>query len=83
MEEARLKYEGFSAGVKAILGSQSRIDGVRDCLANLLTVKKGYEVAIETAMSEYLQSIVVDTMESVDKAIAYLKEHSYGRASFI
>ncbi len=83
LEEARLKYEGFSAGVKAILGSQSKIDGVRDCLANLLTVKKGYEIAIETAMSEYLQSIVVDTMESVDKAIAYLKEHSYGKASFI
>ncbi|OIO32998.1 MAG: chromosome segregation protein SMC [Candidatus Omnitrophica bacterium CG1_02_40_15] len=83
LEEARLKYEGFSAGVKAILGSQSRIDGVRDCLANLLTVKKGYEAAIETAMSEYLQSIVVDTMESVDNAIAYLKEHSYGKASFI
>nr|MBU1327787.1 chromosome segregation protein SMC [Candidatus Omnitrophota bacterium] len=83
LEEARLRYEGFSAGVKAILGSQSRIDGVRDCLANLLTVKKGYEVAIETAMSEYLQSIVVDTMESVDKAIMYLREHSYGKASFI
>jgi len=81
LEEARLKYEGFSAGVKAILGSQSRIDGVRDCLANLLTVKKGYEVAIETAMSEYLQSIVVDTMESVDKAIAYLREHSCGKGS--
>jgi len=34
-------------------------------------------------MPEYLQSIVVDTMESVDKAIEYLKEHSYGKASFI
>ena len=83
LEEARLRYEGFSSGVKAILGSKSRIKGVRDCLANLLTVRKGYEVAIETAMSEYLQSIVVDNMESADKAIVYLKEHSYGKASFI
>jgi len=83
LEEARLKYEGFSAGVKAILGSQSRIEGIKDCLANLLTVRKGYETAIETAMSDYLQSIVVDNMESVDKAIAYLKENSCGKASFI
>ena len=83
LEEARLRYEGFSAGVKAILGNQSRIAGVRDCLANLLTVKRGYEAAIETAMSDYLQSIVIDTMESVDKAIAYLKENSCGKASFI
>jgi len=83
LEEARLRYEGFSSGVKAILGSSSRIEGVKDCLANLLTVRKGYEVAIETAIPEYLQSIVVDTMGSADKAIAYLKEHSYGKASFI
>ena len=83
LEEARLKYEGFSGGVKAILGSKSRIEGVRDCLANLLTVKKGYESAIETAMDEYLQSIVVDSIESIDKAIAYLKENSCGKASFI
>jgi len=83
LEEARLRYEGFSAGVKAILGNQSRIAGVRDCLANLLTVKRGYEAAIESAMSDYLQSIVIDTMESVDKAIAYLKENSCGKASFI
>ncbi|MCX5693001.1 MAG: chromosome segregation protein SMC [Candidatus Omnitrophica bacterium] len=83
LEEARLKYEGFSAGVKAILGSQSRITGIKDCLANLLTVRGGYEAAIEAAMSEYLQSIVVDNIESVDDAILYLKEHSCGKASFI
>ncbi len=83
LEEARVRYEGFSAGVKAILGSEARIDGVKDCLANLFTVKKGYEAAIEAAIPEYLQSIVVDSLESADKAIAYLKEHSYGKASFI
>jgi len=83
LEEARLRYEGFSSGVKAILGSKSRIQGVRDCLANLLTVKRGYEAAIETAISEYLQSIVVDSMESADLAIQYLKENSCGKASFI
>ena len=83
LEEARLKYEGFSAGVKAILGSQSRIGGIKDCLANLLTVRRGYEAAIEAAMSEYLQGIVVDNIESVDNAISFLKEHSCGKASFI
>ncbi|MFA5388428.1 MAG: chromosome segregation protein SMC [Candidatus Omnitrophota bacterium] len=83
LEEARLKYEGFSAGVKAILGSESRIEGVKDCLANLLTVKKGYETAIEAVMSEYLQGIVVDNIGSVDRAIAYLKEQSCGKALFI
>jgi len=88
LEEAKAKYEGFSSGVRAILGkdpsrSTPAISGVRDVLANLLTAKKGYEVAVESALGDYLQSIVVDTVESAEEAINFLKENSCGKASFI
>ncbi|MBU1062005.1 MAG: chromosome segregation protein SMC, partial [Candidatus Omnitrophica bacterium] len=88
LEEARAKYEGFSSGVKAILNKdnyedQRIIDGVKDVLANLLSVKKGYEKAMESALGESLEAIVVDTMSSAEEAINFLKENSYGKASFI
>ncbi len=87
LEEAKAKYEGFSSGVRSILGKSEdvrhEIEGIRDVLANLFSVKKGYEVSIETALGENLQSIVVDTMEAAEKAIAFLRENSRGRASFI
>ncbi|MFC1667213.1 chromosome segregation protein SMC [Candidatus Omnitrophota bacterium] len=87
LEAAKAKYEGFSSGVRAILGKSGEdrcdVDGVRDVLVNLLNVKKGYEVAVESALGEFLQAIVVDTMESAEKAMAYLKENSCGKASFI
>lgn len=87
LEEARIKYEGYSSGVKSILGKrgtdQPKIDGVMDCLANLLNVKKGYEIAIESALGKYLQSIVVNDIDAAEKAVSYLREHSLGSASFI
>ena len=87
LEEAKAKYEGFSSGVRSILGKSDEkvhsIEGIRDVLANLLSVKKGYEVAIETALGSNLQSIVVDTMEDAERAVKFLKEHSGGKASFI
>jgi len=88
LEQAKAKYEGFSSGVKAVLGKgpfedQEKLNGVRDVLANLLTVKKGYELAVELAFGEYLQSVVVDSMESAKDAINFLKENSCGKASFL
>ena len=88
LEEAKAKYEGFSSGVRAILGkdpmgNKRAIEGVRDVLANLLSVKKGYELAIESALGDCLQSLVVDTMESAEEAVDFLKKNSYGKTSFI
>ena len=88
LEEAKVKYEGFSSGVKAILGrgadiSSRPIEGAHEVLANMITVKKGYEIAIESALGDNLQAIIVDTADSAKKGVRFLKENSYGRASFI
>lgn len=89
LEEARARYEGFSSGVKAIMGKageaegQRAIDGVRDVLANLLSVNKGYEAAIESALQDYLQCVIVDTTEAAEKAVDFIKENSCGRTSFM
>ncbi|MBU4343454.1 MAG: chromosome segregation protein SMC [Candidatus Omnitrophica bacterium] len=84
LEEAKARYEGFSSGVKALLAKDSpRIEGVQDVLANLLNVKKGYEMAIETGLGEYLEAVVVDTWDAGEKAIHFIKENSCARTSFI
>ncbi|MBU4311961.1 MAG: chromosome segregation protein SMC [Candidatus Omnitrophica bacterium] len=84
LNEAKTKYEGFSLGVKALMGkNRPMIDGVRDVFANFLNVKKGYETAIETALGDYLQAIVVDSMEASQNAISFLKDNSSGKALFV
>ncbi|MDP8230518.1 MAG: chromosome segregation protein SMC [Candidatus Gorgyraea atricola] len=86
LNEAKAKYEGFSSGVKAIMGKgvfkKKPIEGVQDALANLFSVNKGYEIAIESALGENLESILVDDLESAEKAIEFLKENSLGKALF-
>lgn len=87
LQEARLRYEGFSTGVRAILDKSNparpQIEGIHDSLANLFNAEKGFETAIESALGEYLEAIVVSDISSVEKAMAYLKENAIGKAAFL
>ena len=87
LNEAKAKYEGFSSGVKAIMGKgafkKKPVEGVQDALANLFSVEKGYEIAMESALGENIESILVDDFESAERAIEFLKENSLGKALFV
>ena len=57
--------------------------GVRGVLANLISVEKEYETAIEIALGAAIQNIVTDTEEEAKKLVKYLKDNKLGRASFL
>ncbi len=52
-------------------------------VAGILTVEKGYETAIETALGFALQNIVVEDQGCARAAIAFLKDERAGRATFL
>ncbi|WP_075980957.1 chromosome segregation protein SMC [Bacillus massilinigeriensis] len=84
LEEMEDDYSGFFQGVKEVLKArESKLQGIKGAIAELITVPKKYEVAIETALGAAMQHIIVDTEESGRKAIQYLKQNSYGRATFL
>ncbi len=84
LEEMEEDYSGFFQGVKEILKARgSRLHGIEGAVAELVHVPKEYETAIETALGASLQHIVVDTEQSARTAIQFLKQHSYGRATFL
>ncbi|PLR97313.1 chromosome segregation protein SMC [Bacillus sp. T33-2] len=84
LEEMEEDYSGFFQGVKEILKARNnRLSGIEGAVAELIQVPKQYETAIETALGGAMQHIVVDTEESARKAIQFLKQHSYGRATFL
>ena len=60
-----------------------RLRGIIGPVAGILTVRKGYEVAIETALGFALQNIVVEDQGCARAAIAFLKEERAGRATFL
>ena len=95
MKESRLKFlieterekEGYTRSVKALLTAcekDSKLNkGINGVLANLISVDKKYEVAIEMCLGQATQNIVTDTEEDAKKLVAYLRANKLGRASFL
>jgi chromosome segregation protein len=84
LEEMEEDYSGFFQGVKEVLKARSgRLQGIEGAIAELINVPKEYETAIETALGGAMQHIVVQTEENARAAIQYLKQKSFGRATFL
>ncbi len=77
--------EGFSGAVKYILSESEKgiLRGVHGTVAKLISVKDEYAVAIETALGNNIQNIVVDSDADAKRAINLLKTNNIGRATFM
>jgi chromosome segregation protein len=75
---------GLHAGVRDALaaGRDGRLEGIRGTVAELLVVPESVEVAIEVALGNRLQDVVVATWMDAEAAIAHLKQSGAGRATF-
>ncbi len=84
LEEMQEDYSGFYQGVREVLKArENRLQGIEGAVAELLTVPKEYEVAMEIALGAAMQHIVVQTEEHARNAIAFLKQNKHGRATFL
>ena len=77
--------EGFSKAAKVIMDESARgiLRGIHGPVSKLISVKKEYTVAVETALGNNIQNIVVDTEVDAKRAINYLKSNNSGRATFM
>ena len=87
LEDLKAKYEGFSLGVKTVLkeaekGSQVS-QGVIGVVADLIEPFQGYDGAVEAALGDLVQAVVVKDRETAKRLIKFLDEGSLGRATFI
>jgi chromosome segregation protein len=84
LEDMEEDYSGFFQGVKEVLKArETRLQGIEGAIAELIHVPKQYETAIETALGGAMQHIVVQTEENARTAIQFLKQKSFGRATFL
>ncbi len=85
LEELEKNMEGFNHSVKAVMKESEggRIRGVHGPILRLLSVDRKYAIAIETALGNASQNIVVDSEGTAKYAIEMLKKSSSGRATFL
>ena len=78
--ETRLK-DSFGKAVETIMAAP--LPGVRGIIAELGQVDPQYATALEIAAGPRMRNIVVDTDADAARAIAYLKQNTVGRATFL
>ena len=95
MKESRYKFlmetekekDGYIKSVKSLLLAIDKDanlrTGVEGVLANLISVDKKYEVAIQMCLGQSMQNIVTATENDAKKLIEYLRQNNLGRASFL
>jgi len=87
LEDIKAKYEGFSLGVKSVLKEVEKgspvSEGVVGVLADLIEPFQGYDRAVEAALGELAQAVIVKNKETSKRLIKFLDDGSLGRAVFI
>jgi chromosome segregation protein len=85
LRELEESMEGCGEAVKAVVesGRRGELAGMHGILADLLQTEKRYERAIEAALGEKLQGLVVEGHTDAAAAIAFLKGSGKGRGTFV
>lgn len=79
-------YEGFNASVRKTLQlckkSRDIGKGVHGVVAQLMSIPKEYEIAMEVSLGYSMQNIVCDDEVDAKRIIKYLKQNNLGRVTF-
>ncbi len=85
LEEMQRDYEGYQHSVKQVLMQARRLpnSGVHGVVANLISVPRELERAVDMVLGNALQNLVVDREEDAKRMIDYLRNNRLGRATFL
>ena len=85
LDEMTREMEGYQQSVRHAVqhAREQRISGVRGVLAQLITVPREIETAVDMALGAAQQNIVTDRQETAKEIIAYLRQNRLGRATFL
>lgn len=77
------RYDGYGNSIKRVMEQKDKIPGILGVVADIITVNKQYEVAVETALGGSIQNIVTDNESTAKGLIDFLKKNRFGRATFL
>jgi len=85
LEELEAQRAGYGHGVQAVFAAARavRLTGVVGTVADLLEVPRELERAVEAALGERLQWVVMDTFAAAKEALGYLGSNGGGQATFL
>lgn len=83
LRELRDNYEGFAAGVRAVMRARESLPGIIGPAGDLIAPQKAYERAIEAALGGNINNVFIEDADSARKAVEFLVESRAGRVTFL
>jgi len=84
LKEVQNAFGWYPEGVQAVMASPDlKAAGVLGPLAEKIVVPEGYEQAVEAALGDRLQYLLVRDRSTAASALAFLQERELGRCGFI
>jgi chromosome segregation protein len=86
LEEIQRNYDGFDRGVRAVMaraGETPKQQGVFGLVSDVVTTTPEFEKAVEAALGERLQHVIVESPERGFEFVEYLRGLSEGRSTFV
>ena len=77
------RYDGYGSSIKRVMEEKKKTPGIYGVVADIITVQKNYETAVETALGGSIQNIATDNEQTAKQMIAILKKERAGRATFL
>lgn len=77
------RYDGYGNSIRKVMDNRDKEKGLLGVVADIVKVKKDYEIAIETALGGNIQNIVTADEDTAKRMIQYLKKNKFGRATFL
>lgn len=77
------RYDGYGSSIRRIMEQKGKEPGIHGVVADIITVQKKYETAVETALGNNIQNIVTEDEDTAKRLIEFLKQNKYGRATFL
>ena len=83
LHELTSGYNNYYHGVKEVLLAKQQLPGIVGSVAELIQVPEKLSLAIETVLAGQLQNVIVTNEQAAKTAIDFLKQHRFGRVTFL
>ena len=74
--------EGVSKGAKALLENNNWNIGDKSLLAHIGNTSENYRIAVEASLKNNLNTILIESIDDLQKGIDFLKSNDIGKAAF-
>ncbi|MCB0308264.1 MAG: chromosome segregation protein SMC [Bdellovibrionales bacterium] len=83
LEEFIQNYQGYRKGVRVVMEQKASDASILALIGEVVHPERGYERAVQAALAELIECILVDQRKDASRMIQYLKDQKCGRGTFV